>query len=152
MNGEKECAFYTSDNTHTCPWSFEGPPNTCCSSGWKDMFASDQKPVWLVLKATWLNTSKTDTDLKLMIVWLYRTEWTSSFLLAVNKHLSSASHTLILLLLQLPTVFKFLSWCLNLFPSFELFTTKGRVLCPISVSLPASVMSKQIDSCHQFSA
>lgn len=32
---------------------FEGPPNTCCSCGWRGRFASDQKAVWSVLKATW---------------------------------------------------------------------------------------------------
>lgn len=36
--GEKECEFCTTDNTYTCSWHLEGPPNTCCfSSGWRDL-------------------------------------------------------------------------------------------------------------------
>lgn len=42
---------------HTCAHSplasFEGSPNTCCSCGRRGRLASDQKPVWSVLKATW---------------------------------------------------------------------------------------------------
>lgn len=143
--GEKGCECYPTDSTHThtpAPGLLKGLQTPASISGCKDSLVIrnqfDQcwkRPGW-TQHPIWTLQRQKLTDLKLV----YRAELISSFHLAINKHHSSLVKKDFHIVTAATA--NCLSWCLDLFPSFELFTTKGREL--LSFCQPQLCSSKMI--------